>query len=248
MNTVNLVRSELLKLTTTRMPLVFAGVLGALAIINGIAVAAGTDMDGSKGFIATAADQQSIMAFASNALLLSAFFGATAAARVYANSTVIATFLETPNRARAIRAQLIAVAIGGAVLGVVGAALTITAVAVTLPTTDFGFFVSATGVAEVVAASAWAGAAGAVLGAAIGTVVRNTGGAVTGTVLALVIAPPLVVQLTDSAARWVPSTLANVASGVATDTGRLSSVIAIGVWAIVPAAVAIWSVTRRDVV
>ena len=49
-----------------------------------------------------------------------------------------------------------------------GIAATAIAVAVSLPFTDYGFMVSAGGLAQVLAASAWAGAAGAVLGAGIG--------------------------------------------------------------------------------
>lgn len=248
MNSTNLLRSELRKLTTTRMPLAFGAVLIVLAIINGIAVAVGTDMDGSKTFISTGADQQSLMAFASNALMLAGLFGATAAAREYANNTVIATYLITPDRPRALRAQFAAIGIGGAVLGLFGTVCTAIAVAVSLPFTEYGFMVSAGGVAQVIAASAWAGAAGAVLGAGIGTIVRNTGGAVTGAVIALVIAPPLIVQLANGTASWIPASLANVASGVATDTGVLAAVIAIGVWALVPALAALWSVQRRDLV
>jgi len=40
-------------------------------------------LDGSKSFVATAADQQSLMAFAFNAMLGTALFGAIAAAREY---------------------------------------------------------------------------------------------------------------------------------------------------------------------
>ncbi len=248
MTSINLVRSELRKLTTTRMPWVFGSVLVALAVTNGIAVVAGTDMDGSKTFISTGADQRSLMAFAANALLLSALFGATAAARVHAHNTVIATYLTTPNRPRALRAQLIAVGVAGAVIGVIGTALTVVAVAVSLPTTEFGFLISAGGVLQVIAAAALLGAAGAVLGAAIGALVRNTGGAVTGTVLALVIAPPVVVQLASGAERWVPSALAQVVSGVTNDTSTIGAVAAVCLWAVVPALVALWAVDRRDVV
>jgi hypothetical protein len=248
MTTINLVRSELRKLTTTRMPLAFGIVLVSLAVINGVAVALGTDMDGSKTFISTGADQQSLMAFAANSLMIAGLFGAIAAAREYANNTVIATYLNTPNRPRALRAQLAAIGMGGAVLGLAGAGFTVIAVAASLPLTDHGFLVSAGGVTQVLAASTWAGAAGAVLGAGVGTVVRNTGGAVTGAVLILVIAPPVVVQLASGAAPWVPSTLANVASGVATDTTTVAATIAIGLWALVPALAGRWSVQHRDVV
>jgi len=246
----DLIRSELRKLTTTRMPLAFGAVLIVLAAINGIAVAVGTDMDGSKTFISTGADQQSLVAFAANALMIAGLFGAIAAAREYGNNTVIATYLTTPRRGRALLAQLTAIAIGGAVLGLVGVAATIVAVAISLPFTDFGFLLSVGAVAQVLAASAWAGAVGAVLGAGIGTVVRNIGGAVSGAVLLLVIAPPLLVQLASDTASWVPSTLANEVAGVAvgTDTGIPAAIAALALWAVLPALAGLWSVVRRDVV
>ncbi len=247
MTSINVVRSELRKLTTTRMPLAFGAVLVVLAVTNGIAVAVGTDMDGSKTFISTGADQQSLMAFAANALMIAGLFGAIAVARDYAHSTVIATYLNTPNRAKAVRAQFTAIGAAGAVLGMAGAAFTAIGVAASLPFTEYGFMVSVGGVAQVIAASAWAGAAGAVLGAGIGTVVRNTGGAVTGAVLILVIAPPLIVQLASDAAPWVPNVLANVTSGVATDTSTPAAIAAIGLWAFIPALIGLWTVQHRDV-
>jgi len=248
MNTINLYRSELRRLTTTRMPIAFGVVIVVLAVTNGIAVVAGTDMDGSKTFISTGADQQSLVAFAANALMLAGLFGATAAAREYAHNTIIGSYLMTPHRRRAMRAQFAAIATGGAAVGVIGAGLTTIALAGSLPMTDYSFMVSASGVAQVLAAAAWAGAAGAVLGASIGSIVRNTGGAVTGTVLALVIAPPVVVQLASGAAPWVPTNLALVVSGVTSETGVVAAIIAIGLWALVPALAALWSVDRRDVV
>lgn len=247
MNSINLVRSNLRKLTTTRMPLTFGAVLTVLAVTNGVAVAIGTDMDGSKTFISTGADQQSLMAFAANALMIAGLFGAIAAAREYAHNTAISTYLNTPKRGRALRAQLAAIGVAGAVLGMVGASLTVLGVAISLPFTDYGFMVSVGGVAQVIVASGWAGAAGAVLGAGIGTVVRNTGGAVSAAVIVLVVAPPLIVQLASGSAPWIPNTLANVASGVADDTNAGAAIAAIGFWALVPALAALWSVKHRDV-
>jgi ABC-2 type transport system permease protein len=248
MNWTNLTRSELRKLTTTRMPIAFVAVLVVLASLNGFATAVGTDMDGSKTFISSGADQQSLMAFAANAMMITGLFGAIAAAREYAHNTVIATYLAAPRRGQALRAQIAAVGIGGAILGLLGAALTIAAVAASLPLTDYGFMVSAGGVAQVLAAATLAGASGAVLGAGIGTVIRNTGGAVTGAVLVLVIAPPLIIQLANGAAPWVPNALANVISGVTDDTSVAAAVVAIAVWALVPALIALQVIRRRDIV
>lgn len=247
-STRHLVRSELRKLTTTRMPVVFVLILVAIAAINAVAVMFGTDMDGSKAFISTAADQQSLMAFAANAFMGAGLFGAVAVAREYGHMTVVPTYLTTPRRRTSLSAQFAAVSIGGAVLSVVGAALTVIAVAIALPTTDYGFLVSTGGVTRVLLASGFAGACGAVFGGGIGAVVRNTGGAVATTVLALIIAPPLLTQLASSTADWIPNSLANVASGVATDTSTWAALVALAAWALLPAAAGLWAVQHRDVV
>jgi len=108
--------------------------------------------------------------------------------------------------------------------------------------------VSAGAVMQVIAASSFAGAVGAVLGAGIGALVRNTGGAVTGTVLALIVAPPLIVHLSSDATSWVPTTLASVLSGVGDEVGMVAAIVAITGWAVIPAAIGLISVQRRDVV
>jgi hypothetical protein len=108
--------------------------------------------------------------------------------------------------------------------------------------------ISAGSVTRLFAASAFAGAAGAVLGAGIGAVIRNTGGAVAGAVLVLVIAPPLIVQLSSDASSWVPSTLTNVLSGIGDQVGVPGALFALAAWAIVPALIGLLAVERRDVI
>ncbi len=243
-----LIRSELRKLTTTKMPLAFLAVLAVLAAINAFAVIAGTDFDGSKGFISTELDQRSLMAFAANALAIAGLFGAIAVAREYGHHTVVPTFLAEPRRRRAVLAQLCAIAVGGAVLGLLGVGLTVASVAVSLPATDYGFLVSTGDVTQGLVASAFAGAVGAVLGAGIGSLVRNVGGAVTGTVLALFIAPPLIGQLAPDSASWMPSVLATVITGVGTEVSQPEAIVALVAWALAPAAIGLIAVQRRDVV
>jgi len=248
MTWLRLVRAELRKLSTTKMPLGFLAVLAAIAVMNAVAVAVGTDMDGSKGFIATAEDQQSLMAFAANAMIISGLFGAIAVAREYGHGTVVPTFLIAPRRYRAVLAQLTAVMLAGALLGLIGAALTVGAVAMALPFTEYSFLVSASGVVQVLAASAFAGAAGAVLGAGVGDVVRNLGGAVTVAVVLLFIVPPLAVQLVTDAASWIPDTLTRVLSGVGDQVGVAAAIAALAAWALIPAAIGLVAVQRRDVI
>ena len=248
MNSLRIVRAELRKLTSTRMPLAFLIVLVVIGAATAIAVAFGTDMDGSKTFIATAADQQSLMAFAGNALVIAGLFGAIAVAREYGHGTVVLTFLTTPRRSQAVSAQLAAAFMAGSVLGLVGAGISAGSVAAGLTATDFGFMVSVSDLAQVLAASTLAGGAGAVLGAGVGALIRNTGGAVTGTILLLLILPPLAVQMVSETASWIPGTLANVLSGIESTVAIGPAILAIGMWALVPAAIGMFAVARRDVV
>ncbi len=243
-----LVRSEFRKLTTTKMPLAFLGVLIGFAAINAFIVIAGTDMDGSKTFISTAADQQSLVAFASNGFTLAALFGAIAVSREYGHHTVIPTFLASPRRHRAVGAQLGAVAVGGGVLSLTGTALTTVAVALALGTTDYGFLLAGGDVAHILVASTFAGAAGAVLGGGMGAIIRTVGGAVTGTTIALIILPPLIVQLASGTGSWMPNVLVNVLAGVGAEVSTPAAVGGLAAWALVPAAIGLVAIQRRDVV
>ena len=248
MTWLRLLRSEIRKLTTTRLPLGFLAVLVLFACIDAAVVMFGTDMDGSKAFISTAEDQQSLMAFAFNAMLGTGLFGAIAVAREYGHNTVVPTFLASPRRLRAGLAQITAVLIGGALLGLIGQAMIISGVALALPTTDFGFLMPAGEMAQVLAASTLAGAVGAVLGAGLGALIRNLGGAVTAVVLTLFMVPPLVVQLINDAASWIPPSLSAVASGVSTEVSLGAALAALLAWAVLPAAAGLIAVQRRDIV
>jgi hypothetical protein len=248
MTWLRLVRAEIRKLTTTKLPWGFLAVLLVIACIDAAVVAFGTDMDGSKTFISTAADQRSLMAFANNTMLGTALFGAIAVAREYGHNTVVPTYLMSPRRTRAVLAQLTAVLLAGAALGLVGQAMITTSIALALPTTDYGFMVSAGAFTQLLAASTLAGAIGSVLGAGLGAVVRNLGGAVTAAVLVLFLIPPLAVQLVNDAVSWIPATLFAVISGVSDEVGLGAALVAATVWALVPAVAGLVSVQRRDVV
>ena len=96
---------------------------------------------------------------------------------------------------------------------------------------------------------------GAVVGAGLGIVVRTAGGAVTGVVLALMVIPPLLVQLSSDAAPWMPSAFATTLAGVTAEAAGMERQVAVGaaigvlaVWAIVPSIAALVVTERRDVV
>ncbi len=248
MTWTRLVKAELRKLTTTKLPWGFLAALVVVSSLNAAVVAFGTDMDGSKTFVSTGADQVSLMAFAFNAMLGTALFGAIAVAREYGHTTVVPMFLTSPRRSRAVLAQLTAVGLAGAVLGLAGQAMTTAAVAIALPTTEFGFLASTSEVVRLLLTAALAGTAGAVFGAGIGALVRNLGGAATVAVLALFMLPPIMVQMINDTASWMPQTLLLVISGVTSEVGVVAAVLALAAWALVPAAAGLLAVERRDVV
>lgn len=248
MTMLRLLRGEIRKLTTTKLPWGFLAVLVVVAGLDAAVVAFGTDMDGSRAFVATAADQQSLMAFAFNAMIGTSLFGAIAVAREYGHKTVVPMFLTSPRRDRAILAQLGAVLLAGAALALAGQVLVITGVALALPSTEYGFMVSAGSLTQLLAATTLAGAIGAILGAGLGSIIRNIGGAVTTAVLVLFVIPPLVAQLVSNAGSWIPPTLFAVISGVGTDVHLWAALMAITAWALIPAAAGLVAVQRRDVV
>jgi ABC-2 type transport system permease protein len=248
MSKSRLLRAELRKLWTTKMPVGFLVVLVVISAITAIAVIYGKDADGTKGFIATRLDQRSLLAFAANAMVIAGLFGAIAVAREYGHNTVIPMFLITPRRRRAMLAQLTAIVLAGGILGLVGEAITFAAGSVSITIAGQGIFVTLGDVVRLLAAAALAGGAGALLGAGVGAIVRNTGGAVTGAVLLLIIVPPIAVQLTTGAASWMPSTLANVASGVGEGPSLVAATLALVLWGLIPAVLSVAVVQRRDVV
>jgi len=243
-----LVRGEIRKLTTTKLPWGFLAAIVVIAGLDAAIVAFATDMDGSKAFVATAADQQSLMAFASNAMIGASLFGAIAVAREYGHHTVVPMFLTSPDRTRAVLAQLAAVLMGGALLAFLGQALVVTGVALALPSTDHGFLLSGGDLVRLFAATTFAGAIGAGFGAGLAALIRNTGGAVTTAFLVLFVIPPLAAQMFSEAGSWIPNALFAVISGVSADVSLWAALLTVGAWAVVPAAAGLVAVQRRDVV
>ena len=74
MKNAQLVRSEIRRLTTTRMPLAFLVMLGAFAALNAAVVAWGADADGTQTFLSTALDQQSLISFSAYSVIIAGLF------------------------------------------------------------------------------------------------------------------------------------------------------------------------------
>jgi len=248
MSWLRLLKAESRKLATTRLPLGFLAVVGLVAAVVAVAVLMGAGTDDAEGLFDTIEAQTSLLSFGMNAMIIGGLFGAIVAAREYAHGTAVPMFLAGPNRYRAMLAQLAVVVFFGGLLGLVGGGLTITAGALALPVVDYQLLLPVDVAVRLVATSALAGAIGAGLGAGIGALIRNPGGAVTAAVAILLLGPPIVAQLVNDAAAWVPGSLISVISGLAQEPSLVTAIGALAIWGLVPVVIGMLAVQRRDVI
>jgi hypothetical protein len=248
MSWLRLLKAESRKLATTKLPLGFLAVVGLVSAVVAVAVLMGAGTDDAEGLFDTIEAQTSLLSFGMNAMIIGGLFGAIVAAREYAHGTSVPMFLAGPHRYQALLAQLTVVVIFGGLLGLAGGGLTIAAGALTLPIVDYQLLLPVDVVVRLGATSGLAGAVGAVLGAGIGALIRNTGGAVTAAVAILLLGPPIVAQLVNDAAAWVPGSLISVISGLGENPGLGTAIAALAIWGLVPAVIGVFAVQKRDVI
>jgi ABC-type transport system involved in multi-copper enzyme maturation permease subunit len=209
-----LVRIELLKLTSTRLPYgLLAASAGLTALFTVIeAVRAGTP--GGPAALTGYAGQAATAAGGVWSLILAAVLGATVSSGEFRHHTATLTYLATPGRGRVLAAKTVAGAIAAAVFGLTGYIVTL---AVTL-----GFAAANGGHLAIGAATLadWglghvAGAAllGAI-GVAAGSLVRSQLAAVIGIFAWMVVIESLIGGLFNGVRPYLPYTAATALGGV----------------------------------
>lgn len=210
-----LARGELLKIRTVRAPwlLLLAAQAIVAAGVSGL-VLNGADLD-------SPADQSRAVAHVGLAALFTMVFGVLAVAGEYRHRTITDTYLSTPHRGRVIAAKLGVYGAIGAVSGFVGAVVALGSAAAWWAGKGATFdFSSALMWRTLAGGVAW-NAAFAVLGVALGALLRNLVGAIAAALAWIALVEGIVGQLVgDSVARWLPFAagqalgLANPADGV----------------------------------
>ncbi|MFJ2031122.1 hypothetical protein [Streptosporangium sp. NPDC087985] len=155
--------------------------------------------------------------------LLMLALGVLSTAGEWTHRTLQTTFLAVPRRERVLAAKALAMALLGAAYSAMGLISAVAILAVWGPSLDWG------AVATSVAVGTAGGAAFTVMGAGIGAAVCNAPAALTGTYLTLLVAPPLLHQLSPTLAEALDpgSAVIQLASGnpsavrIATLTGWL---------------------------
>ncbi|HEY8338794.1 MAG TPA: hypothetical protein VIK95_02935 [Egibacteraceae bacterium] len=241
-----LIRSEALKVRTTRAPwLLVAGVAALAALGSGLVLY--TDNPIAAQALSDPETQRSLLTLAAGnvfALVLGVMVG-TADHR---HGTATPTYVITPQRLRPFAARA-AVTVGA--VGVLAAALAAALSAVTIPTVIARGDL-AVGVGDV--AAVWGRdvlllAGWGLLGLGIGEVVRSQVGAIVGSLVFLLVASPLVAGLLPDVAHYLPAGLEEIIRGGAAGApfGAAVAGVLFAAYAAVALVAGAGTLARRDI-
>jgi ABC-2 type transport system permease protein len=247
-----LVRAELRKLTTTRLWL-WMLVLG-MAMVGGTTSAAiGFAEPGPLG-LDTAAGQRTVFAQATATLVVVGILGIIAVTGEFAHQTATPTFLATPRRGRVVVGKLVTYAVAG--LGY-AAACTVVLLAVALPwlaAKHVDIVLSGTDLARTLGGVGIEVALYAVLGVAVGCLMRNQIAAIVGFVVYIFVVGPILsgVEATSEVAQYLPyqagNALGRLTSSVdAAMLGQAAGGLVLLAWALAFAALGTRVAIRRDI-
>jgi hypothetical protein len=247
-----LVRAELRKLTTTRLWL-WMLVLGLAMVGATTSAAIGFAEPGPLG-LETAAGQRTVFAQATATLVVVGILGIIAVTGEFAHQTATPTFLATPRRGRVVVAKLVTYAVAG--LGY-AAACTVVLLAVALPwlaAKHVDVVLSGTDLARTLGGVGIEVALYAVLGVAVGCLMRNQIAAIVGFVVYIFVVGPILsgIKATSEAAQYMPyqagNALGRLTSSVdAAMLGQAAGGLVLLAWALAFAALGTQVAIRRDI-
>lgn len=239
---MSLIANEILKLRTTRSPLVLLG--GAQVVV--IAGASGLFLGGAD--INDTTIRQAV-AHAGLVSLFSLVLGIVGMAGEYRHRTITDTYLSTPNRGRVVAAKLAVYAGTGAVVGLVSTVVASVTTAIWLAAKGGSLDLGSGDLWRTLVGCIGWNAGFAAIGVGIGALVRNLAGAVAVALAWLALIEGVVGQLLGTGlARWLP-----FASGVAMegiDANGLSQwggALVVVAYSLIFAVVAVSTTVRRDV-
>lgn len=197
-----LLRSELLKITSTRLGLgLVAAAVGFVVIdVTALVFAAGQQGVPSLAVATSVRNVYAAMGSASPIVLVAGILGMTSE---YRYETVTPTFLVTPRRSRVLAAKLLVHAAFGLVIGAVCALVTVLLGGALLSTKTHAP-VSAATIGQICVGTVVGYALYAVVGVSVGALVRNQVAATLGALLWTFVVEALVVAFAPAIGRWLP--------------------------------------------
>lgn len=247
-----LVRAELRKLTTTKLWL-WMLILGLAMTGATTSAAIGFAEPGPLG-LNTVAGQRTVFAQATATLVVVGILGIIAITGEFVHQTATPTFLTVPRRGRVVVAKLLTYAAAG--LGY-ATACTAVVLAVALPwlaAKDVAVVLTGTDLARTLLGVALEVALYAVLGVAIGCLVRHQIAAIVGFVVYIFVIGPILtgVHATSDVAQYLPYQAGNALGRLTSSTdvamlGQTAGGLTLLVWALALAIVGTRVAVRRDI-
>lgn len=206
-----LVRTELLKLQTTRVTYaLLATALGVTALFTSLTSTVGQS---NTRPIASVAGQAAVTTASGFAMIIAAVLGALAATGEFRHSSATLTFLATPDRRRVLAAKTAAGAVAGAAFGLL-AALVTTAVGLVFIVAKGNHVLIGTGaLVGHVAGAALGAALLAAIGVAVGTLVRSQLASIIGVFVWCLVIESILGDLVHAVRPYLPYTAATTLGG-----------------------------------
>lgn len=198
-----LVRAELLKLRTVRLPLWLLLTTLALVLLGVLATVLTAGLEGAPLERGDPALLARSVASASGGNVVVLVLGILTLTQEFRFGTATPSFLVTPRRSRVLIAKLIAIAVTGLGFALVSAALAVGLSAVLLPLRD-GVVTWDRTVLEVLLGVVLVMVLYGPIGIAVGALVRNQIAAVVGSLAWIFVAEQLLVALLPKVGRWTP--------------------------------------------
>ena len=244
------IRSEVLKLRTTRTTLgLVLGLLG-LVLFTVIVQLVASRLDNSNDFqLATEDTQRSILQSAGLATLFSLLIGILAITSEFRHGTIRPTLLFTPARELVVGAKGIASAVAGGVLGAVAVVITFTITLAWMGIEDIERAVGGADLVEMGLGIAGATLLWGAIGVGVGAIIRNQVGAIVGTIVWSLLPGPLIQNLYPRIGRYTPSAASDALTG-SSDSHLLAPVaggLMLLLWGVAFLAVGAFLTARRDV-
>jgi hypothetical protein len=247
-----LVSAELLKVTSTKM---WLGMLIGVVLFIGIGVALTVLAPEQPGVtvprLTTPEGMRNVFAQAGGAYLFAIVIGTMGMTQELRHQTLTSTLLAEPRRNTVMLAKMAAYAIVGAIYGAVGVAFGYLLALALLPLRTHAA-IPWTAMWQIGGGAILGCALFAVLGVALGTLIRNQIAAVLGVVVWVVIIEALLVQFLPNIGKWFPGGALN---GILQATGRDNTsylpvwggaLVLVG-WTVLFGAAAALTTQRRDV-
>jgi ABC-2 type transport system permease protein len=242
---IRLIGAELLKLRTTRTFWALAGsAVGLVLLIVVLSLALDDQLN-------TERDVRDLLSTAGLSGLLTLVLGVVVGAGEYRHGTVAATLLVTPNRLRAVAAQVIACALGGLAIASAAVASELVVGLPWLSAKDALMPPAGDLAGDLLGAILYAGLAAA-LGAALGALLRNQVAAVVTILVLIFVVEPTIGALLSGVAPFTLTGLGAAMSGATSDDGSdlLAPGVAALIWACYASLLAVLAAirtARRDI-